>query len=516
MTKRRKNAGRLLIISLGIGIAFNFLFWGTHWGINYPIGVALVLGIGFWQAKQLGIQMHRNNRILLGIAIIFPLITLWRREPFSLFINSLVVLLALFTLTVAFVKGRWPEFRLLDYISRFSLIPFHGWTSYRTQRTGDAKSRRQITAAIGRGLLLALPILIVLSALLASADYVFAEWLENIFAWLRIENFVEFIWRAIWIVAIATISLLVFSYAFFQSGKNKLVKDGKELFAPFLGFIETAMVLGSVIALFSVFVAIQFRYFFGGILNINTAGFTYADYARRGFAELVVVSVISVALYMMLSIVGKRINGREQKMFSFMSIALLGLVSVMLISAFQRLVLYEEIYGFTRTRTNVHIFMVLLGLFFIALILAEFRQERRNFTRVLIATLLIFGLVLPIVNVDAFVVRANIDIYQNEDVIDVAYLGGLSENGLQALWGELDGLPFEKQTPVLAAIGCYQSLNDFDHFAWQNINFAGNSVEASMTNEYQSRMKADFTDEYGTTMIIVDGEEFVCQSYYYE
>lgn len=516
MTESRKNAGLLLITSLGIGIVFNFLFWGTHWGINYPIGVALVLGIGLWQAKQMGIQMHRNNRILLVIAIIFPLITLWRREPFSLFINSLVVLLALFTLTIAFVKGKWPEFRLLDFISRFSLIPFQGWTSYRAQRTGDAKSRRQISASIGRGLLLALPILIVLSALLASADYVFAEWLENIFAWLRIENFVEFIWRAIWIIAVAMISLMAYSYAFLQSGKNKLFKGGKELFDPFLGIIETAMVLGSVIALYSVFVGIQFRYFFGGILNINATGFTYADYARRGFAELVLVSVISIALYMILSIVGKRVNRRETRIFSFMSMTLLGLVSVMLISAFQRLVLYEEIYGFTRTRTNVHIFMILLGLFFVALLVAEFRQERRNFTRVLIATLLIFGLVLPIVNVDAFVVRANIDIYEENGAIDVAYLGGLSENGLQALWGELDGLPFEKQTPVLAAIGCYQALNDFYHFAWQNINFALTSAEASMANEYQSRMKADLTDEFGTTMIVVDGEEFECQSYYYD
>jgi hypothetical protein len=44
-------------------------------------------------------------------------------------------------------------------------------------------------------------------------------------------------------------------------------------------------VLSSVVVLFSAFVIIQFQYFFGGAANISIEGYTYAEYARRGFGE---------------------------------------------------------------------------------------------------------------------------------------------------------------------------------------------------------------------------------------
>ena len=54
----------------------------------------------------------------------------------------------------------------------------------------------------------------------------------------------------------------------------------------FLGFTEAAVVLGAVVVLFALFVVIQFQYFFGGQTNIGVQGYTYSEYARRGFGEL--------------------------------------------------------------------------------------------------------------------------------------------------------------------------------------------------------------------------------------
>ena len=60
-----------------------------------------------------------------------------------------------------------------------------------------------------------------------------------------------------------------------------------------LGIVETATVLSLLDLLFAAFVAVQFRYFFGGKANIpNGRGFEYAEYARHGFFELVWVSVL--------------------------------------------------------------------------------------------------------------------------------------------------------------------------------------------------------------------------------
>src|SRR6185295_6990389 len=60
-----------------------------------------------------------------------------------------------------------------------------------------------------------------------------------------------------------------------------------------LGLTEVATALGALVLLFAAFVAVQLRYFFGGDALVQaTAGMRYADYARRGFFELVTVSVL--------------------------------------------------------------------------------------------------------------------------------------------------------------------------------------------------------------------------------
>ena len=56
------------------------------------------------------------------------------------------------------------------------------------------------------------------------------------------------------------------------------------------------MVLAGVALLFAAFVLVQFRYFFGGAQNIGIEGYTFAEYARRGYGELMAVAVLSLLL----------------------------------------------------------------------------------------------------------------------------------------------------------------------------------------------------------------------------
>src|SRR5207245_8000783 len=60
---------------------------------------------------------------------------------------------------------------------------------------------------------------------------------------------------------------------------------------PVLGIVPVATALGLIDLLFLLFVVVQARYFFGGTTLIeHTTGLTYAEYARRGFFELVTAS----------------------------------------------------------------------------------------------------------------------------------------------------------------------------------------------------------------------------------
>ena len=50
----------------------------------------------------------------------------------------------------------------------------------------------------------------------------------------------------------------------------------------------------SVLAVYTIFIVIQFKYLFSGGVLPN--GLNYSEYARRGFFELVVLSVLNIAL----------------------------------------------------------------------------------------------------------------------------------------------------------------------------------------------------------------------------
>ena len=63
---------------------------------------------------------------------------------------------------------------------------------------------------------------------------------------------------------------------------------------------RSGVVLAAVDLLFLAFVAVQFRYLFGGTeLVREVTGLSYAEYARRGFFELVAVAALSLPLLLL-------------------------------------------------------------------------------------------------------------------------------------------------------------------------------------------------------------------------
>ena len=98
------------------------------------------------------------------------------------------------------------------------------------------------------------------------------------------------------ILFIAYLIAGIFLHAATKGKDEKLFREGKYVLKPFLGITETAVVLGCVTVLFAIFVGIQFQYFFGGEVNIGIEGYTYSQYARRGFNELIWVAFISLIM----------------------------------------------------------------------------------------------------------------------------------------------------------------------------------------------------------------------------
>lgn len=203
-----------------------------------------------------------------------------------------------------------------------------------------------------------------------------------------------------------------------------------------LGRLEWLTALGALNALFALFVAVQLAVLFGGDAYVReTAGLTYAQYARSGFAQLAVAAVLT------LGVVGGALRWartgrpRDAAILRALLGALCLLTLVVLASALHRLGLYEEAYGFTRLRLAVHALLLFGGALFV-LVLAALASGRRDWlARATVVLAALAALAFWVGDPDRRIAAHNVERYEDTGRIDTYYLSKLSADAVPALLG---------------------------------------------------------------------------------
>lgn len=156
------------------------------------------------------------------------------------------------------------------------------------------------------------------------------------------------------------------------------------------------IVLGALLALYAVFCAVQFTFLFAGAGL--PAGYTYAQYARQGFFQLLAVALINFAVFGVVLTYART----RTRALTVMLVALLAATGVMLASAFVRLALYIVAYGLTWLRFSSMAFIGLLAVV-IVLALVRLREERLPLVAACFALFLVWFVVLGFVNPGAII-----------------------------------------------------------------------------------------------------------------
>jgi hypothetical protein len=485
-----KRTNILWIVALALGWLFDFLFWKHTAGINFAIYALLCLGGGFLVLVLNGIKPSMKSLLLLIPILFFAAMTFIRQEPLSLFLAFAFTLGLMGVLASTYLGGRWAWYSLSDYVVNYfklavSMVarPIIVFSENKKQAAQLPESVTEIKRAgwrrvwaIVRGLLIALPIIAIFAALLSSADLVFAQHLQSFITLFRLENLPQYIFRCIYILIGAYALAGTILHAARKSQDEKLVGLEKPLVPSFLGFTEATVILAAVVLLFALFAIVQFQYFFGGQTNIGVEGYTYAEYARRGFGELVTVAFFSLLLFLGLSAVVKRQNQTQRRVFSGLGLGMVALVGVMLASAFQRLVLYESAYGFSRLRTYTHVFLIWLGVLLAVVLVLDILRKERAFALAALLASIGFGMTLTLLNVDSFIVRQNVARSAAGSELDVATLAWLSPDSVPALVTAYQdqSLPVKTRDAVGAALACREQVStgreDLD---WRSFTLSG-------------------------------------------
>jgi hypothetical protein len=520
------------LAALIAGWAVDFLFWGHTPGISIPVWVAVILAAGIGAAWSEGVRPAGKNWILVVLAIGMASVVLFRRDPITMLVAVALSFAAIFMLTFSYQKGFWVFYRLRDYIlSGLRLLGSMIVHPVKFKSApgadvavgeGSSPKKTHYAAPVLRGVLLAIPIVGVLAALLASADPIFSNGLAALFNWFTLPNWPEYLFRLIYILIFAYVILGSYWHAIYPKHAEERLDQQPDSFKPFLGWTESGVVLVLVNILFAAFVVVQFRYFFGGQVNITAEGYTYSDYAVRGFNELVSVAVISLLLLLALGAVTKRESRFQSRSFSVLAAILVALVLVILISSFQRLTLYEDAYGFTRLRTYTHVFIPWLGALLAATGVLEVLSQSQRFALCLVVVVFGFGITLAALNVDGFIATQNIQraqaantmspVVQGERKLDTDYLGQLSTDSVPVLAAAFTNAKLNQteKDDIGGVLACwsYRLSNDTDQ-SWQSFTFS-KSTATAVLQSMQAQLTNYPIDDQNGAYVTVGGVQQSC------
>ena len=515
----------ILLAAFAAAVLLDLLFFEKAWGWHWAVAVNLYLIAAVVSARLEGKHLPLPSLTLMVLTSLTALLTGFRTASATTTALVLVSGLGMLLLTASLLNGQWMQFRLRELIGElFKLIPsgvigtpfliLEGIQLSQTNKEQNP-SKSKPGLAILRGVLITIPLLLLFGLLLASADTIFSEMLGSAFDWLKFDIFDNLIPQIFFILLLTWFGAAALWHALTKSENQLAIQPDKPLFKPFLGMTETSIALISLNILFALFLVVQFRYFFAGSANVSIDGFTYAEYARRGFFELVAVALIASVLYFSLASFTKRGTQAKKRAFSVMAGLLLAQVGVMLISAFQRLRLYEQAYGFTSLRLAAHVFMVFVGLLLLALILMELTNSFRRLGLVLVLGVLAFALVMVGLNEDALIAQQNLERAVQGEKLDAAYLvHRLSNDAVPTLFRYMDDpdIDPELREKLQLVMACrYANFEDnYGKATWQSITIP-TSVAGKLYVQHDEVLSSVPLDTISTgSAVSIDGETIWC------
>ena len=412
----------LLIVFL-LSILNSILFYEKSLGINVFLFVSAIIIFLVYTLKS-------NNKIKnkTGLLFIVPIILISMtffiyNNDFTSFnkiiVPAFIILMYIYTIS--------PTYKLNTLFTKFCSLAFEPLARigkvYRITFASLGKSLKLTDKSrkIIKAVLITIPVLIIVIILLSSADVVFGLMFKDFIHYIKKIFTENLIFRLIQIIVFFTYVGAVINYLLFDF---EALEDKKKEYKKVDNYTINVL-LSSLGIIYIIFDFIQIKSL---ILHSISESINYAQYARKGFFELLVVALINFIILL----ITKKGNNEGDKYSKILSIGMVILTLIIIISSALRMHMYENFYGFTNLRLLVYVALFTMIILLIPTVLYILNSKINIFKAYLVIIITVYT-GLSMFPVDTFITQNNINRYYQKGKIDIEYLENYNTDNIPLL-----------------------------------------------------------------------------------
>lgn len=473
-----------VLASLLIGIATDSLFRQQIFGLNFIIWTYawIVISLTWAKVKKRASPEFILHTLfgLVSSGLVFvrsePIVQFWLVTITLVSIGNIFSLIHIQNATALQLTKRWVEL-VVSYLGSVSLL--------------KVNVTKKVTKPLPWAWLVAVPIISLFIGLFSSSDKVFssgftwlADVLEAIGNWLSNFDIGQLVGVSFWVLTSLLALLLL-------AKNTRKVNEHELALKRFITPKDAMIILCSVAVVFGAYVLIQVVYLFGNVSLPD--GITYADYARRGYGELLVATVISCGIVYYLA---RAVKVRSTLVQQF-SVLLLALNTLVVLSAWKRLNLYESAYGWTMTRFVARMGLVCMFIGIILLVL--FILDKLSARKLFLANWYVLKLVLitaAILNPVGLITQKNMSELSNREVpLDTYHLLSQSPDSYLAICKYLPQVEISSQKASIDILNREANVVTYDvsekyYLPIKQKTNQGLSRHWVYTNKYQTQSQS--------------------------
>lgn len=427
----RENTPFFLIMALIYSICFAAAFYRNFIGVTFPLITAATFAVCGLFLKKNNIPWKKSNFWYLLSCMILGVSTFFTTNIFVIFFNTvgILLLITVFMLGQVYHDREWSFLQYLLNLMFFylnmipeSARPLIHLADYLKKKQNTRKKNKNVFYVL-LGILIGFPMVILAVALLSSADEIFSKVVGNLCSkiWKQI-LFSPNVFLVIFLMILGFFGIYSFLSALTLNNMPQWSHKRKKH-----NPVTAITFLSMVTVIYIIFCVIQAVFLFTGGLLLPE-GFTYADYARQGFFQLLFVCMFNFVL-VICSMWLFHIN----KILKSLLLLCSGCTYLMIASSAVRMILYINTYHLSFLRVLVLWFLVMLALLMAGVVRTILKPEFGLF-RYSMAVGTVCYLIFSCVRPDVLVAEYNTaHLKENISSEDLEYLADLSMDTIPVL-----------------------------------------------------------------------------------